>query len=307
MTAGLFWSTAVVAVLAAWRRLAPPETFLPPSPLAADMIFVPSGPPRDGAPQGFFIDRFETTRAEFAAFAVARGAWALDVDSRTSAPEPPGDIPVSKVTWREAADYARRRGKRLPSAAEWDLAARSPGGMRFPWGDGFVAACANTLELGVLEPVRVGTFENGRTAAGVYDLFGNVAEWTATAEAGGFGVRRLILGSSFFSRGAAVAPVGGLQPRRGAAEDSFSFDVGFRCVADAADAEADRDLRSAVARLAVRDPAGIVLQRLPAERKLRAGGARARALLEETVRRNAADPGASRIVARCRTLLAEGP
>ena len=303
-TVALFWSTAVVALLGVWRRLAPPESFKPPSALTADMIFVATGP-ANGRPQGFFIDRFETTRGAFESWRRTEGGPPPNAESRGK--NDPPDVPVSKVTYREATAYAAARGKRLPTADEWDLAARSPGGVRFPWGDGFVAACANTWELGMHVPVRVGTFEGGRTASGVYDLFGNVAEWTSTVEPGGVGVRRRIVGSSFFSKGAALAPGTGQEPRRAAAEDSFSFDVGFRCAADLEAAEADRGFRAAIAKLAVRDPAGVLLQRLPAERLLRRGGAGARRLLLLTIDANAADPDAARFVSRCRALVASEP
>lgn len=297
-TSALFYAAGCAAGLAAWRRLAPPVDFRPPPALVQDMVFIATGPAVGERRQGFWLDRFETTRGAFDAFA-------REARAETRPSTGPSDLPVSYVTHDDASAFARWRGKRLPTAAEWDAAARSPGGMRFPWGDGFVPACANTLELRLYEPVRVGTFESGRTAAGVYDLFGNVAEWTATPFGPPSDGYFVVRGSSFFSSGSAPTeglPGGTDQKSR---RDAFALNVGFRCAADAEAAEADRALRADIARLAVRDPAGVLLQRLPAEARLRRGGERARTLLRETAASNAGRADAAGVVARCLALADE--
>ncbi|HYC79384.1 MAG TPA: SUMF1/EgtB/PvdO family nonheme iron enzyme [Planctomycetota bacterium] len=277
---------AVMAVFAAWRRLAPPAPFRAPPALVEDMVFVEVDEiDRAGVP-GFWIDRFETTRGAFAAYLAETGApppvgWAD--------PTAPEDWPATRVTWAQASAFAARAGKRLPKVEEWDAAARGPGGATFPWGDGFVAACANTLELRLQpdpQPTRVGTFESGRTPSGVYDLVGNVAEWTAT-RAEGFGAPQYVVrGSSFASPGDVRAGTSGLEGGRRAGEHAYAADIGFRCVVDAAAAEEDLRLRTHVAKLGVRDPAGVLFQVRPAEAALRRGGPRAARLLERTLRAN---------------------
>jgi hypothetical protein len=294
---------ALVGVAGAWRRLAPPVEFKPPRPLTADMVFIRTGPGAAGAPEGFWLDRFETTVEEFDEFLLRTGR-ALGERGADSSAVPP-DSPIVRVTHQDASAFATWRGKRLPETREWDRAARGPAGTRFPWGDAFVVACANTRELGLFAPTRVGTFENGRSQAGVYDLHGNVAEWTATRDAGLFDERFLIRGSSCLTPGdrATFDLRGG--PARGGTSDAYASDVGFRCAADVSSAEEDFRLRAAAARLGVRDPAGVVLQRRPAEATLREGGAAARRVLEDLVRQNEGDPRAAGPVERARLLLSE--
>lgn len=98
--------------------------------------------------------------------------------------------PMVRVTWEEARAYAEWLGKRLPTHAEWMLAARGPSeGRLWPWGSepglgntgGAKISAANEdalLELFFAGSAPVRSFDAARTPEGVYHLFGNVTEWT---------------------------------------------------------------------------------------------------------------------------------
>lgn len=87
------------------------------------------------------------------------------------------DAMPAALTQRQATALAAARGMRVPTAAEWIYIACGTSGLRYPWGPRDQASVANTLELGLLRPAAVGTFEVGRGPFGNYDLVGNLWEW----------------------------------------------------------------------------------------------------------------------------------
>ncbi len=176
-----------------WGVFGLPAAHLPPiiqGPDGAEMVLVPAGPfiqgthwgaPEEGPPHqrelpAFYVDRTEVTVVQYARFLAATGH-----------PAPPGWIngqlpsgserrPVTNIRWTDALRYALWAGKRLPTEAEWEKAARGTDGRRFPWGMADDPERRN-LNTGKLRPV--GAYPGGASACGALDLSGNAWEWTA--------------------------------------------------------------------------------------------------------------------------------
>jgi formylglycine-generating enzyme required for sulfatase activity len=104
--------------------------------------------------------------------ATAPGHW-LNRDL----PEGSADYPVVNITWEEARAYAQWAGKRLPTAREWQKAARGADGRRYPWGNEFVALRCNTAESGIGELTVAGRYPRGVSPYGCCDMIGNVVQW----------------------------------------------------------------------------------------------------------------------------------
>ncbi|MDB4960297.1 MAG: uncharacterized protein JWP01_296 [Myxococcales bacterium] len=124
----------------------------------------------------FSIDQTEVTQLAYAR-CVTSGACthpATDFD-----PDLTPDHPVRQVTWSQADAYCAFDGKRLPTEAEWEKAARGDDGRTYPWGE-----AAPTCDLAIFdlcagaEPLPVGSRPSGRSPYGAFDMAGNVWEWT---------------------------------------------------------------------------------------------------------------------------------
>lgn len=126
----------------------------------------------------YAIDRTEVTNAAFSKFVTQtrfqpKRGW----DNMTLSQQ--ANEPVVGVLWSEADAYCRWAGKRLPSEAEWEKAARGVDGKIYPWGHTWDSAKANTLERDKGGVLPVGSFPDGASPYGALDMAGNVAEWVS--------------------------------------------------------------------------------------------------------------------------------
>jgi iron(II)-dependent oxidoreductase len=90
------------------------------------------------------------------------------------------DHPVTETTWQGAVAYAAWRGARLPSEAEWEVAARGSAGRSYPWGEEAPSQERAVFGRGSGNTAPVGSARLGATPEGIHDLAGNVAEWTSS-------------------------------------------------------------------------------------------------------------------------------
>jgi formylglycine-generating enzyme required for sulfatase activity len=202
----------------------------------------------------FYIDRCPVTNEEYKRFVDATERpvpcyeveWAdlsdynWDPGERT----PPQGLeghPVVLVSWEDAKAYAAWAGKRLPTEAEWERAARGTDGRRWPWGNEFITSSSNTKETQIGGTTAVGHYSpEGDSVDGVCDMVGNVWEWTTSLfrpypydandgresqEAGGWRVLRGGSWSNDLDRARCTARLDG--------DFLFFSNVGFRCVVSA--------------------------------------------------------------------------
>ncbi len=187
-------SIALVAAAGLSQEKRGPDSGRPdPVPAVQGMVFVPAGeflmgsaaeellksadvdefPRRQVWVDDFYIDIHEVTNAQYKVFldstdTEAPSRW---VDRSYGIGE--DGFPVVSVSWENAVAYAAFMGKRLPTEAEWEKAARGTDGRTYPWGGGFDRALANNSD----RPMPIMSFPGGVSPYGCYDMAGNVAEW----------------------------------------------------------------------------------------------------------------------------------
>jgi formylglycine-generating enzyme required for sulfatase activity len=207
----------------------------------------------------FAIDTHEVTNADYAAFVAAAGA-AVTAPYHWGGPTPPAAkarLPVYNVTWFDAAKYCAAKGGRLPTEAEWERAAR--GGVEdldYPWGNDYAEAAVpaapapgaapNTKRAhsgSSTGPVPVGSF--AANGFGLYDVSGNLWEWTADwydllfySESGVTNPTGPATGRYKVIRGGSWADtetrLGTVYYRNFTAPDTAQPTIGFRCAGPAA-------------------------------------------------------------------------
>ena len=156
----------------------------------ASLVYVPAaeftrgaeGAHHDEAPPhrvqvaAFLIDRLEVTNARYQRYlddsgATPRGPW------WRGAGQGHADHPVRFVTWHDALAYCQWAGRTLPSEVQWELAARGPRSLTYPWGPKWRDGLAR-VDLAVdAGPSTVGAYPGGASPCGAMDMAGNVWEW----------------------------------------------------------------------------------------------------------------------------------
>jgi len=191
---------------------APPPT-QPPQP-PEGMVYLSGGtfdmgppesvtegkPPQRVQVSPFFLDRTEVTVAAYLACARAKGCTASKPGEgcNATAKKPRLQHPMNCITKGQAEQYCAAQGKRLPSSAEWEFAARGTDGRDYPWGNDAAGEqlCWQHRTGGLNENTcPVGAFPGGASPFGALDMAGNVAEWTSTEVTGA------VLPGAFSTRG----------------------------------------------------------------------------------------------------------
>ncbi|MDR0480530.1 MAG: formylglycine-generating enzyme family protein [Gallionellaceae bacterium] len=124
------------------------------------------------------IDKYPVTNAQYARFVVATGHRPPSSWKNGRIPQGEQMRPVTMVSWFDAEAYAKWAGKRLPTEAEWEKAARGTDGRRWPWGNKMDPALLNTY-YNKGSTTNVDTYPQGASPYGAIDMAGDVDEWTA--------------------------------------------------------------------------------------------------------------------------------
>lgn len=237
----------------------------------APMILIPAGPFTMGSHDGFpnerpehnvtldayYIDQYEVTLSLYRKF-LEEGKHESPSTWDDEAARTVGDRPAIGIKWESAATYCRWAGKRLPTEAEWEKAARGTDGRRYPWGDmqPFVDIANYNRGMWVSEAitlvavtsglegmsVRHGLKEGGKSPFGIFHMAGNAAEWVAdwyerdyyqkssvkNPPGPATGEKRVLRGGSWADLPSALR----VTARVSAEPDFEDRTVGFRCAMD---------------------------------------------------------------------------
>jgi len=224
----------------------------------APAVLIPAGsflagddedsPRRELFVDAFYLDRYEVTVGRYANFLKATGnvrppeEWET-VDLKTAA-----DFPVVGVDWQDANGYCQWVGRRLPTDAEWERAARGTDERKYPWGNEpptserarFAQKYVNAVYKEGL--ARVGSHVKGASPFGVQDMSGNAWEWVADWFSESFpqtdrrnpkgpssGTSKVLRGGGWYDQAERLV----VSKRMHASPDQRDNSIGFRCASDA--------------------------------------------------------------------------
>jgi len=166
--------------------------------IPSEMVYVPAGEfiigwdkenrPVQISTGAFYVDKYEVTNENYKKFIDATGhrppkhpgKSKYDIWQGNDYPADLAKHPVVNVSWEDAAAYARWSGKRLPSEIEWEKAARGIDGRLYPWGNKFEENRCNAGAFGRKGTSPAGSYSNGISPYGCFDMAGNVWEWSST-------------------------------------------------------------------------------------------------------------------------------
>ena len=165
-----------------------------------EMVLVPGGPFLMGKSRrtveidAFYMDRTPVTNREYLAFVEVTGYRPTDAGQSRflghlrsgKIPRGQEDHPVVYVSWLDARAYAMWAGKRLPTEAEWEKAARGTDGRKYPWGRSEPGTKRANYGRKDGAPTKVGACPEGASPYGILDLAGNVWEWCEDHDAPSF-------------------------------------------------------------------------------------------------------------------------
>ncbi len=222
------------------------------SPEGVEMVKIPNGPFTMGDNEGepderpaheveletFWIDRTEVTFRQYDRCVSEGYCRVPTVTGRVK----DKTMPVTGVSWFDARDYCKWAGKRLPTEAEWEKAARGTDERTYPWGEKLSCTLANYRECEIGHPMPVGTYPEAASPYGAFDMAGNVWEWVADhydsqyykispasdPQGPGAGKYRVVRGGAWtrYMAGMRSADRGAFTP------SSRADDLGFRCARD---------------------------------------------------------------------------
>jgi formylglycine-generating enzyme required for sulfatase activity len=169
----------------------------------APMVLVPAGEFLYGEKNerlslpAFYMDKFEVTTKLYSQFLQATSRRPPDYWDQVNLTND-GDRPVVGVDWYDVDGYCRHYSKRLPTEQEWEKAARGTDGRKYPWGDNQPSSHyanygkPNSNNVYKNRLASVGTYEAGKSPYGLYDMVGNVWEWTSSG-----GSRKVLRGGAW--------------------------------------------------------------------------------------------------------------